>query len=240
MDHFHRKSMGYQWSWLFELFHFLNDFTLFVIDIHQTMLISRFPTLFDHFYFHWSAGLVPKLILTSCHINLTERTVVLWTPFFSIPSPARISRLRDVTEGQLCFIVLHCNASSFSPYISKTIFIQISKLSVGQNIKAKESHAHRVHLNLCPMIISTRKKPELSVYRQEERFQDALLRRYPAPWFICWWWVLTTIHLYPSLLLRFRKAGLMVTRRGVPPLSHLCFHHERRKKIITSSAPASE
>ena len=31
------------------------------------MIISLFPTPFDHFHFHGSAGLVPKLILTPCH-----------------------------------------------------------------------------------------------------------------------------------------------------------------------------
>ena len=36
---------------------FLFDFTLFVIDIHQIMLISPFPTPFDHFYFHPTLGL---------------------------------------------------------------------------------------------------------------------------------------------------------------------------------------
>ena len=46
---------------------FLHDFTLFVVDIHQIRLISLFPTPFDHFNFHGSAGLVPKLILTPCH-----------------------------------------------------------------------------------------------------------------------------------------------------------------------------
>ena len=45
---------------------FLYDFILFVIDIHQIMLNSLFPTPFDHFHFHGSAGLVPKLILTPC------------------------------------------------------------------------------------------------------------------------------------------------------------------------------
>ena len=39
--------MGNQWSLMF-----LFDFTLFVINIHQIMLISLFPTPFDHFYFH--------------------------------------------------------------------------------------------------------------------------------------------------------------------------------------------
>ena len=42
------------------------DFTMFVIDIHQIMLISLFTTPFDHFHFHESAGLVPKLILIPC------------------------------------------------------------------------------------------------------------------------------------------------------------------------------
>ena len=31
---------------------FLFDFTSFLINIHQIMLISLFPTPFDHFYFH--------------------------------------------------------------------------------------------------------------------------------------------------------------------------------------------
>ena len=44
----------------------VHDFTLFVVDIHQIRLISLFPTPFDHFHFHGSAGLVPKLILTPC------------------------------------------------------------------------------------------------------------------------------------------------------------------------------
>ena len=34
------------------------DFTLFVIDIHQILLISLFPTPFDHFHFHGSGGLI--------------------------------------------------------------------------------------------------------------------------------------------------------------------------------------
>ena len=46
---------------------FLHDFILFVVDIHQIRLISLFPTPFDHFHFHGSAGLVPKFILTPCH-----------------------------------------------------------------------------------------------------------------------------------------------------------------------------
>ena len=43
---------------------FLHDFTLFVIDTHQIMLISLFPTPFDHFHFHPTLGLDPALILT--------------------------------------------------------------------------------------------------------------------------------------------------------------------------------
>ena len=36
----------------------VHDFTLFVADIHQIMLISLFLTPFDHFHFHPSAGLI--------------------------------------------------------------------------------------------------------------------------------------------------------------------------------------
>ena len=43
---------------------FLFDFTLFVIDIYHIMLISLFPTPFDHFQFHPTLGLDPALILT--------------------------------------------------------------------------------------------------------------------------------------------------------------------------------
>ena len=43
---------------------FLFDFTLFVIDIQHIMLISLFPTPFDHFHFHPTLGLDPALILT--------------------------------------------------------------------------------------------------------------------------------------------------------------------------------
>ena len=46
---------------------FLFDFTLFVIDIHHIMLISLFPTPFDHFHFHPTLGLDPALILTLRH-----------------------------------------------------------------------------------------------------------------------------------------------------------------------------
>ena len=46
---------------------FLFDFTFFVIDIHQIMLISLFPTPFDHFHFHSTLGLDPALTLTLCH-----------------------------------------------------------------------------------------------------------------------------------------------------------------------------
>ena len=56
LDHIHRKSMGNGRLSCFIVF--LHDFTLFVIDIHQIMLISLFLTQFDHF--HGSAGLVPK------------------------------------------------------------------------------------------------------------------------------------------------------------------------------------
>ena len=36
----------------------LHDFTLFVADIHQIMLISLFLTPFDHFHFHGSVWLI--------------------------------------------------------------------------------------------------------------------------------------------------------------------------------------
>ena len=47
---------------------FLHDFTLFVVDKHHIRHISPFPTSYDHFHFHGSARLVPKLILTLCLI----------------------------------------------------------------------------------------------------------------------------------------------------------------------------
>ena len=43
---------------------FLHDFTLFVVEKHHIRHISPFPTSYDHFHFHGSARLVPKLILT--------------------------------------------------------------------------------------------------------------------------------------------------------------------------------
>ena len=46
---------------------FLNDFTLFVIDIHQNMPISLTLTPFDHFQNMSSGGIGPDLILTLCH-----------------------------------------------------------------------------------------------------------------------------------------------------------------------------
>ena len=36
---------------------FLFDFTLFVIDLHHIMLISLFPTPFEHFHFDPTLGL---------------------------------------------------------------------------------------------------------------------------------------------------------------------------------------
>ena len=58
-------STGNLLSWPFELFHwfFLHYFTLYVVDIHQIMLISLFTTPFDHFYFH------PTLRLKSFEIG---------------------------------------------------------------------------------------------------------------------------------------------------------------------------
>ena len=43
---------------------FLHDFTLFVVDIHQIRLISFFRHFPDHFHFHGSAGLIPKVNLS--------------------------------------------------------------------------------------------------------------------------------------------------------------------------------
>ena len=69
MDHFHRESMGNQWNWPFELFqYFFCKILHFVIDMHQIMLISLFPTPFDHFYFHPTLGLKWTHKLRLCHI----------------------------------------------------------------------------------------------------------------------------------------------------------------------------
>ena len=46
---------------------FLHDFTLFVVDIHQIRLISLFRHFPDHFHFHGSAGLIPKVNLSLRH-----------------------------------------------------------------------------------------------------------------------------------------------------------------------------
>ena len=47
----------------------LHDFTLFVTDIHQIMIILLFfPTPFDHFHFHPTLGQDPALILTLRHM----------------------------------------------------------------------------------------------------------------------------------------------------------------------------
>ena len=56
MDHFHRKSVILA-VWAVSL-NFLHDFTLFVID-----------TFSDTIHIHGSAGLVPKIILTPCHVQ---------------------------------------------------------------------------------------------------------------------------------------------------------------------------
>ena len=57
---------------------FLHDFTLFVVDIHQIRLISLFRHFPDHFHFHGSAGLIPK-------VNLSLRpTVKIFTLEFSL------------------------------------------------------------------------------------------------------------------------------------------------------------
>ena len=49
---------------------FLHDFTLFVVDIHQIRLISLFRHFPDHFHFHGSAGLIPKVNLSLRHTDI--------------------------------------------------------------------------------------------------------------------------------------------------------------------------
>ena len=53
---------------------FLHDFTLFVVDIHQIRLISLFRHFPDHFHFHGSAGLIPKVNLS---LRLREIVVLI-------------------------------------------------------------------------------------------------------------------------------------------------------------------
>ena len=48
---------------------FLHDFTLFVVDIYQIRLISLFRHLPDHFHFHGSAVLIPKVNLSLRHMS---------------------------------------------------------------------------------------------------------------------------------------------------------------------------
>ena len=52
------------------------DFILFVTDT-SGMLISLIPTPFDHFHFHASDGLVPKLILTLCRSQSMKAWLIL-------------------------------------------------------------------------------------------------------------------------------------------------------------------
>ena len=74
MDHFHRKSMSNQLAvWAVSL-NFLHDFTLFVVDIHQIRLILLFRHFPDHFHFHGSAGLIPKVNLSLRHIISSSST----------------------------------------------------------------------------------------------------------------------------------------------------------------------
>ena len=87
MDHFHRKSLRNQWSWPFELFHwiFLHDFTLFVVDIHQIRLISLFRHLSDHFHFHPTLEQKRVIDLRPCRIKLSykcfEKNRAKWDMF---------------------------------------------------------------------------------------------------------------------------------------------------------------
>ena len=68
---------------------FLFDFTLFVIDIHHIMLISLFPTPFDHFHFHPTLGLDPALILT-----LRLKTIVMTRKGES----GRVEKINTISE----------------------------------------------------------------------------------------------------------------------------------------------
>ena len=65
---------------------FLHDFTLFVIDIHQIMLISLFPTPFDHFDFHPTLGLDHALILTLRPMLLNVKTHFLHRRILPFPT----------------------------------------------------------------------------------------------------------------------------------------------------------
>ena len=63
---------------------FLHDFTLFVVDIHQIRLISLFRHFPDHFHFHGSAGLIPKVNLSlrpmdvyKCKCNTATNTKII-------------------------------------------------------------------------------------------------------------------------------------------------------------------
>ena len=70
---------------------FLFDFTLFVIDIQQIMLISLFPTPFDHFHFHLSGGLILwydlRLWLISNYISNCIKIYHRCCRFYQIISP---------------------------------------------------------------------------------------------------------------------------------------------------------
>ena len=46
------------------------------------MLISFFLTPSDHYHFHGSAGLVPKLILTPCHMGLFKAHDLVMGKYF--------------------------------------------------------------------------------------------------------------------------------------------------------------
>ena len=56
-------------------FNFLYDFTLFVIDMHQIMLISLFSTSFDHFHFHGFLKSKRMGLLKSCYNKKNHRIV---------------------------------------------------------------------------------------------------------------------------------------------------------------------
>ena len=82
---------------------FLHDFTLFVVDIHQIRLISLFRHFPDHFHFHGSAGLIPK-------VNLSLRLIIWWWQW-----PRQIA-FKDINYGN--------SSQIFHQQISTTIFYQ--------------------------------------------------------------------------------------------------------------------
>ena len=128
MDYFLRKSMGNQWIWPFELFQwfFLFDFTLFVIDIHQIMLISLFSsTPFDHFHSHPTLGLDPALILTLRHSSFRSWCTMVFkthvknsvTLKIVYSSPLRSWIIQDCCRRKLVFLDQFFGKNNLFPHV---------------------------------------------------------------------------------------------------------------------------